>query len=359
MENKLREHHEEKTENLNDLNLKLKEDNDKLNNYVKSFDNILKGTNKVSKNKEKEDTEKDFLNSIKNMSDNKIKLYDLTKRLSGINIYRIEGKKEIKKVKKILIDAKRNMDELERILEGEATYKVQNNVDDSLIEYLNSIDPKNKGLYFKEQQIRDMNILLRNMELDYESSINNLDKKIEGLDAQIRKYEDTNTSAETLRNLKKQKIFFKRNKDLRKQRISYIRATIDKYISDHEQIETDIRRAENTLEYTRKLYNFVEHEIKLIETHYVPNGKDGTSKTNESMRNLKEIGERLKEITTKDVSGKIEQEEAMYKQIDQVISTESGQSFAKEMLLKSRAIYNKQSADKKAIRDNYFKEIGY
>ncbi len=346
-----------KTENLEETNSKLRKDNEALKKTMNVLENIISGNNEETY--ELQDKNKELSTALKDLSDFKKRVYDFTTKHVGINPYLIENKQELKKVRKSIHATKKYMNKLEKELEGEEVYKVQNTLDEKTIDYWNRVDPKKKGLYFKEQQIKDMNFLLKNTEEEYQASISATEKAIEEIDEKLKNADQERYTTETKNNMKRQRIFLRRNIDVREQKIKSLQSTMDKYILEHKEIENDIYDKQNLLNASRELCDTVEQALKITEDNYTPSKTNTNSRTKEQLEILKDMGERFKTIIEQHATTRMNEKDQLFRDIEKLTTNTDGENLMDIHREKNKAKYNESSANKKVRRDKYFSDLGY
>lgn len=343
-----------KTENIEEISTNLKKDNEALKNTMNVLEDIIKGNNTqtntyMEKNKEAAE-------ALLNLSNFRKKIYDFAAKNTGLNMYKIDNKQELKKISNNLKEVNKYMSTLEKELEGEEVYQVRNTIDEATIDYWNRIDPKKKGLYFREQQIKDMNFMLKNMEQEYEASIDAIEEKIELIENKIKDKEYSNDSKN---NLRRQRIFLRRNIDVRNQKIKSLQLTIDKYISEQEDIENQIHEKQNLLYASRDLYTTVEQSLKIIKNQYVTDKNNTNSNTTDKLRELTDVGTKLKNIVEKYATTRLNEKDKLFDDIKTVTTNTKGENIIAEYMGKNKAKYEEDSAYRKAKRDKYFENLGF
>lgn len=344
----------------NNINIDLDgEKSQETSNLLKEARKVYEGQKKKKKQNEDVEENKAIFEAVKKDEELKKKAYDFLSELLGVDLYKIENRREIKKAYKKLDQVKANISKVELTLNGKETYKITNTTDEGLITYISSVDPKKKGLYFKEQEITDITVMFKNKEIEHEHTINKYEEQIETLRNQIDQVKDDNYEKDTLIALKKQKFNLSRLKQSHERRIKEINHELDSYIGDLKLVKNKIYQNQKLLDASRKLSNNIKFSLDVIGPDYVSEEGKTFGQSVKNLTELQKMGEKFKNYVTEFLENKHTRLEKIYTRVDDTVSDENGEQLQDTVLKNNKASFDKSAATLKAIRDTYFDELDY
>lgn len=324
-------------------------------NALKDINEAL-DPNKTKITKKQNSKYKNYVDSTQDLKEETKKVYDLVKTITNIDLNKITSKKDIKQAYSNLEQLKKEIKTLEDRLTGKETYKMPETYDETLVTYINSTDPKRKGLYFKEQELNDVLILLKNKESDYKYAIDDLTSKINKKTEQLENTQEL--SRTETRELKTDRINLNRQIKLYEQRQTEINYEIDKYVARAKSIKYEIQVTENTLNKGRNTLYFTEQALEIISTNleYQSNTLISTINTIDKINMHSGKLKQYLELHGNEQQNSLER---IYKESDKLITNQEGEEYFDTYHQKNRAIRSKDSAALKAKRNNFFEELGY
>ncbi len=283
--------------------------------------------------------------------------YDYLSKIVGADLYKIENRKEIKKAYKILDNVQKDIENLETILKGKETYKLPTGGTKEFIEYISNIDPKKKGLYFKEQELRDITILFKNKELEHKDHIDTYKEKIEEIEQKTDS--ENNYTNQTLKELRQEKHNYARLINAHQRRREEINHELDGYICEIKIIQNQICEQQNLLNYTRSLSNNIKFSLNIVGQDFTTEEGKAYTKAMKNMTSLQKLGDKFKTYAEEFVKNKNTKLDNIYKKAEHTIRTDNGEELSDSILAKNKSIFNQSSANMKAMRDTYFEQLGY
>lgn len=324
--------------------------------YRKDINNLF-DEKRGKKLKEEVEANKEIYESINTSSDLKKKAYDFLSEVIGVDLYKAENKRELKKAYSLVDIVKKNTKTIEKVLNGDEVYNPQSYNNEALISYLSSIDPRRKGLYFKYNESRDTAILLNNEEKEHQYYITEYEQKIDNIDSQIHKY--GLNQIDKVKNLNKEKLSLIRKIESHKRTINDIETDLNKHIIKNKYYENKIFEFENALNRSRSLSNNLEFSLSIAGPDYMsPEGKilDNSIK---NLSELQRINDKFKDFIEEYAVKKNSKTEKLYTRIDNSTKDSNGEETYEKILDKNKAFHNQSKANMKAMRDTYFKNLGY
>lgn len=324
-------------------------------NTIKDINDAL-DPNKTKPTNSEQDKYKNYLEVTQNQKEEIKKIYALVKSTTSIDLNKITSKKDIKKAYSNLELLKKEIKTLEERIRGKETYKMPEAYDESILKYINRIDPKKKGLYFREQEINDVLILLKNKESDYKYAIEDTATKIDNITKQITDSQELNRTQ--LRELKTERINLNRQIKLYEQRQTELNYEIDKYVAKAKTIKHEIQTIENILNKGRNTLYFTEQALEIISTNLEYQSSPITTTIN-TIDKINTHSGKMKQYL--DVHGNEHQNslERIYKESDKLITNQEGEEYFDTYNQKNKTIRSQDSAVLKAKRNNFFEELGY
>lgn len=345
---------------IDDIHINMdQEKNEETSNLLKEARKIYEGQKKKKKLNEDVEENKAIFEAVKKDEELKKKAYDFLSELLGVDLYKVENRKEINRAYKKLEQVKTGITNIEKVLNGKETYKIPNTTDEALITYISSVDPKKKGLYFKEQELTDITVMFKNKEIDHKDTINKYEEQIDKLRKKIEQAKEKNYEKDTVINLRKQKFNLNRLKKSHERRIAEINHELDSYIGDLKLVQNNIYQHQKLLDASRKLSNNIKFSLNIIGPEYVTDEGKMFGKNVKNLSELQKVGERFKNYVTEFIDNKNTKLERIYSKVDETVSDENGGQLGDKILRKNKADFDKSAATLKAIRDTYFEQLDY
>ncbi|MFW6310972.1 MAG: hypothetical protein ACOC1K_01925 [Nanoarchaeota archaeon] len=348
---------------------------DKVNQYTnyrrKSDEDKSKETYKLRQNTEElfkerrdkrldDDVEdnKEIYESLNDSSDFKTRAYDFLSEVLGVDMYKNANKREIKKAYKLIDEVNKDIKSLEQVLNGDELYNPPKTNNEAILDYFSSIDPKRKGLHFKFNESEEITVMFRHQELEHEAYIKDYEGQIEKLDDQIKNLQEEN-NIDKIKELTQEKLEYKRKIDSHTRDLDGIHNDLDKYIIKTKQIHNKIYEFENALNACRALSNNMEISLSIIGPDHLSIEGKTLNHAVENLTNLEKKGEQFNKLIEVYASKKNSKTQNIYARAEQIARTSNGEEIYKKIIDKNKSAFNYTKANMKAMRDTYFKDIGY
>lgn len=322
-----------------------------------SVKNIFKEDNRKRLDDEVE-SNKEIHETIIKSSDMKKQAYDFLSETLGIDLYKQENKNEIKKAYKLINKVKKDMKILENVLNGEEVYDPPSLNNDALITYLSAVDPKKKGLYFRFNECKEITLIFKNEEVAHKNYIEMYENQIDNLNEQLASLQGTD-NLDKLKSITKEKMDYKRKIEGHTRTLEDIYNDLDNYIIKSKHLENKIYEFQNALNASRVLSNNMELSLGIIGPDHM--SLEGQTLDN-AMKNLSQLqksGNLFTKFVEEYATQKNSKNDQLYSKVDKTSKDSNGEEMSTKILNKNKSIFNYSKANMKAMRDTYFKDIGY
>jgi hypothetical protein len=328
------------------------------NDLIKKVDQIYSKNNTTldedtETNKELNNSLNDVENSTKNL---KNQAYDVLSKFLSIDMYKLENKRELKRAYGSLDVLKKDIKVLEKALNGEEIYNPPSLNNADLLRYINNVSPKRKGLYFRDSELKDINLMYRSQEIELNNRISLFEQQIEGIDNKLVdvKSSDINIA----RSLSKERTNLMRMLDSYQRKVEDINNDMNKYIIEHKIVENMIYEYSTILNTGRNLYNNVELSLSIVGSDLSPEGKT-LEQAIGSLKNVKNISEKFKSFITKYAVEKKSRNSRLCDEVNKVVSDDNGEELSDSITRINKQLYNSSKSNMKAMRDTYFNNLGF
>jgi hypothetical protein len=336
--------------------------NDSLKNvskFAKDVNNLYSSNPEVKldestkKNKNLNET---LQKSNTDTGDFKKKVYDFFSSNFGIDLYNLENKQELKKVNNVLNTVQSDLTNIEKILNGKEVYNPPSSNNEDILNYISSISPERKGLFFKNSELKDILIMYKSHEDELDIHLKHFENQISSVDEKLNE-KSGSLNVKGLIELKKEKMNYMREADMHTRKIEDIRYDMDKYISLQQETESIIYKHLNTLDNGRILYNTLNAILK---------AGPGISRENKLLekidRNLNaatNMCERLYPFAKEHVDNMKNSSKSFDERVKKVTTDDKGNQLSLEILDMQKSLYNSTMSNMKARRETYFRNLGF
>ena len=288
--------------------------------------------------------------------DFKKKVYDFFSSTFGIDLYNLENKQELKKVNNFLNNVQSDLTNIEKVLNGKEVYNPPSTNNEDILNYISSISPERKGLFFKNSELKDILIMYKSHEDEIDIHLKHFENQISSIDEKLSN-KDASTSVKALIELKKEKMNYIRKADMHTRKLEDIRYDMDKYICLQQETENSIYKHLNTLDNGRTLYNTLNailkagpgmsREDKLLE------------KIDKNLNEATDMCERLYPFAKEHVENMKNINKSFDGRVKKVTTDDKGNQLSLEILDMRKNLYNSTMSNMKARRETYFRNLGF
>jgi hypothetical protein len=273
-------------------------------------------------------------------------------------LYKSENRREIKRAYKLVDKIKKDIKNLEQVLNGDEVYSPPSLNNDTLISYLSSVDPKKKGLYFQFNECRDITIIFKNQEIEHKHYIETYENKIDEIDKQIVSL-NGNGEINKKQSLWKEKLDYKRKIDIHTRDLDDIYNDLDSYIIKSKHLENKIYEFQNALNASRVLSNNVEFSLSIIGPDHLSKEGQTLEEALNTLSRLESSSNKFKEFIEEYAIKKNSQTDNIYNKVSKTSKDSNGEEISTKILNKNKSVSDYSKSDMKAMRDTYFENLGY